>query len=101
MQLGERRRERANRKTFTELLRITPWKLGVGSWELFRYGDSIQRQDPHPFEGIRQPGARSVDDGNRGHRTAHGRQARGSDSAADGKEQVDGAPFAARGQEVA
>ena len=64
-------------------------------------GYTIQRQDPHPPEGVRQPGAGSVDDGDRGHGAAHRRAAGRPDSAADREEQVDGAALAARRQEVA
>ena len=66
-----------------------------------QYGDTIQRKNPHPPEGVRLPRARSVDDGNRGHGQAHGRAAGRSGAAADREEQVDRAAVAARRQEVA
>src|SRR6185503_16180671 len=66
------------------------------------YGYSvIQRQDPHPPQGVRLAGARSVDHGDRGHREADRRAAGGSDSVADLEEQMDRAAVAARGQEIA
>src|SRR4029078_12198059 len=65
------------------------------------YGYPIQRKKQHPFESLRQSGAVSVDDRDRGHGAAHGGAAGWTDSASDREEQVDGAALAPRRQEVA
>ena len=65
------------------------------------HGDSIQRKDSHPPEGVRLPRARPVHDRDRGHGQAHGRAPGRAGAAADREEQVDRAAIAARRQEVA
>ena len=95
----EERRKKESKKG--ERSRSSSFFLHSSSLTRIRYGNCIQRQDSHPPEGVRQPGAGSVDDGNRGHGAAHRRQAGRPDSVPDREEQVDGAALAARRQEVA
>src|SRR5262245_16983350 len=76
----------------------------VKSWLAFRdegRTEHARRQDSHSPEGLRRARARPEHGRDRRDRETYRRAAGGTDSAADRDQQVDGAPFAARGQEVA
>ena len=54
----------------------------------------VERKDQNQTESLRSPRAGSVHRGDRGNSEADRRARGGTDSAADGEEQVDGAAFA-------